>query len=62
MNVSGKARRRMENFEDLNIKIIKNMKKINENTPQNAENFPAPSAPDCVLIRGVDLKLGCNLK
>ena len=46
MNVSGKARRRREIFEDLDLKIIKNMKKINENTPQNPEKFSAPSAPD----------------
>ena len=52
MNVSGKARRMRENFEDLDLKIIKNMKKINENTPQNPEKFQAPSAPDCASIRG----------
>ena len=62
MNVSGKGRRRRENFEDLDLKIIKNMKKINENNPQNPEKFPAPSAPGCARIRGVDLKLGCKLQ
>ncbi len=39
MNVLGKARRRRENFEDLALKIIDFMKKIDENRPPKPQNF-----------------------
>ena len=35
----GKARRRRENFEDLALKIIDFMKKIDENRPLKPQNF-----------------------
>ena len=57
MNVLGSARRRLENFEDLTPKIIKNMKKIDENHSPNPQKFPGPSDPDVAPIRGgVDIK------
>ena len=52
MTVSGNARRRLEKFQDLSLKIIKNMKKIDENDTQIPKIFSAPSEPDLVLIRG----------
>ncbi len=52
MNVLGNARRRREKFQDLTLKIIKNMKKIDENDTPIPKNFSAPSEPDLVLIRG----------
>ena len=52
MSVSGNARRRRENFQDLGLKIIKNIKKIDENDTQIPKIFSAPSEPDLVLIGG----------
>ena len=39
MGVWGKARRRRENFEDLALKIIDFMKKIDEKRPLKPQNF-----------------------
>ena len=39
MDVLGKARRRRENFEDLALKIIDFMKKIDEKRPLKPQNF-----------------------
>jgi len=52
MNVLGSARRRREKFEDLIPKIIKNMKKIDENHSPNPKKFPGPSDPGSTPIRG----------
>ena len=45
MDVSGKARRRLENFQDLHLKIIDFTKEIVQIIPQNLKIFLAPSAP-----------------
>ena len=42
MNVSGKARRRRENFRILTFKIINFIKKIDQNRVQIPQNFSAP--------------------
>ena len=39
MDVLGKARRRRENFEDLALKIIDFMKKIDEKRSLKSQNF-----------------------
>ena len=39
MDVLGKARRRRENFEDLALKIIDFMNKIDEKRPLKPQNF-----------------------
>ena len=60
MNVSGKARRRLENFKDFSLKIIKNMKKINEHFPQNPIFSGAFDAGCHSNKGGVELKLGVS--
>ena len=49
MDVSGEARRRGENFQDLHLKIIDFTKEIVQIIPQNQKKILAPSAP----IRGI---------
>ena len=58
MNFSGKARRRRENFEDFDFKIIDFMKKIDENQLQIPKIFSAPSAPTPAKTRGGDKPVG----
>ena len=45
MDVSGKARRRLENFQDLHLKIVDFNKGIVQIELQNAKILLAPSAP-----------------
>ena len=44
----GKARRRRENFEDLALKIIDFMKKINEIRPLKPQKFLGAFGADCL--------------
>ena len=44
MDVSGKARRRLEKFQDLHFKIVDFTKEIVQIKPQNPKIFLAPSA------------------
>ena len=50
MGVLGKARRRRENFEDLALKIIDFMKKIDEKRPLKPQNFLGAFGAECARL------------
>ena len=52
MDVSGKARRRRENFGDLHTKFDDFIKKIDQNGPSDPQNFLGAFGADPAITRG----------